>query len=37
MAKKHIVPVHPGAYLKELLEELAVSPCKGYRRARHAY
>jgi len=25
MAKKHIAPVHPGAYLKELLEELAVS------------
>jgi addiction module HigA family antidote len=25
MAKKHISPVHPGVYLKELLEELAVS------------
>ena len=25
MAKKHIAPVHPGAYLKELLEELVVS------------
>ena len=25
MAKKHIAPVHPGVYLKELLEELAVS------------
>ena len=25
MAKKHIAPVHPGAYLKELLEELSVS------------
>lgn len=25
MAKKHIAPIHPGAYLKELLEELDVS------------
>lgn len=25
MAKTHIVPVHPGVYLKELLEELALS------------
>ncbi|MCK9197821.1 MAG: HigA family addiction module antitoxin [Syntrophales bacterium] len=25
MANKHIAPVHPGAYLKELLEELALS------------
>ncbi len=22
MAKKHLAPIHPGAYLKELLEEL---------------
>lgn len=25
MVKKHIPPVHPGAYLKELLDELALS------------
>ncbi len=25
MAKKRIAPVHPGAYLKELLDELALS------------
>ncbi|OGL44103.1 MAG: addiction module antidote protein, HigA family, partial [Candidatus Schekmanbacteria bacterium RBG_16_38_11] len=25
MAKKHIAPVHPGIYLKELLEELKLS------------
>jgi len=25
MAKKHIAPIHPGAYLKELLEELEIS------------
>jgi len=31
MAKKHIGPVHPGLYLKELLDELKVSQ---YRLAR---
>ncbi|MDP2644236.1 MAG: HigA family addiction module antitoxin [Desulfobacterales bacterium] len=25
MVKKHIAPVHPGTYLKELLEELSIS------------
>jgi addiction module HigA family antidote len=25
MAKKQIVPVHPGSYLKEMLEELSIS------------
>ena len=25
MAKKQIAPVHPGSYLKELLEELSIS------------
>ena len=25
MAKKHLAPIHPGAYLKELLEELEIS------------
>jgi addiction module HigA family antidote len=25
MGKKQIVPVHPGSYLKELLEELSIS------------
>jgi addiction module HigA family antidote len=25
MARKHIAPVHPGTYLKELLEELELS------------
>lgn len=25
MTKKHIAPVHPGRYLKELLEELKIS------------
>jgi hypothetical protein len=25
MSRKHISPVHPGAYLKELLDELTLS------------
>lgn len=25
MAKKHLAPIHPGAYLKELLDELEIS------------